>query len=455
MGLWFVNSIAKSSPVVVREPFVRLVKLVASAFYDNYTPESDKQQKSAKSDNKGIAVIVLNALTRWQWVKEEDLLPGGPKQLLRKVLRYFEEQKFIMRVDRKESARGAKKNSVSVANGQPGAKVKVHIHSYYCLDYSQIYDVVRYKLHRMKKELKDELEDKDTIQEYGCLNCKRKYNALDALRLISMADDSFHCEKCNGELVMEETVDGDDNARRRQREDLLQKMEVQLKPLMDHINRIKDIPVPSFESFPAWEARAAKAARENGYLNPDDPSRSQGGYGSTLMPFLRETEVEVNLGEKREDVNSEGGGDPSVKLFPSWLIKEGMNLTEEQRGYQMRQETKVDDGGSGGASEISDDKKPAMGSGDDKYLMDEYIKACYAAILEQKEIAEKLNKQESSGKLSPDIQLATSTSLDRQVGMKCKREDQEDVEWEEEAPVAANGNYKEEEDEEDVDWEEG
>ncbi|KAG7542105.1 hypothetical protein ISN45_Aa07g021230 [Arabidopsis thaliana x Arabidopsis arenosa] len=109
-----------------------------------------------------------------------------------------------------------------------------------------------------------------------------------------MEDDSFHCENCSDELVMEcnkrtsqeVLVDGSDNARRRRDhlKHLLQNMELRLKPLMDHINRIKDLPVPSFESFPAWEARAAKYARENGDLNPDD------------------------------------------------LIKKGMNLTGEQRG---------------------------------------------------------------------------------------------------------------------------
>ena len=63
-----------------------------------------------------------------------------------------------------------------------------------------------------------------------------RYNALDALRLVSLEDEYFHCERCNGELVAEsdklaaqEVGDGDDNARRRRREklkDVLQKMEV-------------------------------------------------------------------------------------------------------------------------------------------------------------------------------------------------------------------------------------
>lgn len=102
--------------------------------------------------------------------------------------------------------------SVAVAattGGRAEDKVKFHTHSYCCLNYPQvcfmslllivfsslfyllnsdcpvryltctssllqIYDVVRYKLHRMKKKLKDELEDKNTVQEYGCPNCQRK-----------------------------------------------------------------------------------------------------------------------------------------------------------------------------------------------------------------------------------------------------------------------------------------
>lgn len=65
---------------------------------------------------------------------------------------------------------------------------------------------------------------------------------------------------------------------------------------------------------------------------------------------------------------------------------------------------------------------------------DEYLKAYYAALLEHQALAEKANQQESAG----NIELAT-TSSDRQVGMKSKREEQdeeEDVGWEEVVPVA-------------------
>lgn len=42
----------------------RLVKLAARAFYDDIT-KGDNQPKTGRSDNRGIAVVVLDALTRF------------------------------------------------------------------------------------------------------------------------------------------------------------------------------------------------------------------------------------------------------------------------------------------------------------------------------------------------------------------------------------------------------
>jgi transcription initiation factor TFIIE subunit alpha len=105
-------------------------------------------------------------------------------------------------------------------------------------------------------------------------------------------------------------------------------------------------------------------------------------------------------------------------------------------------------------------------------LQDEYLKAYYAELMKQQELAARRNQQESAGEPTSGIQSGTVYS-GRQVSMKAKREededeDEEEVEWEEKAPVTANGNYKvdlnveaeasggeEEEEEDDVDWEEG
>ncbi|XWS75749.1 hypothetical protein CRYUN_Cryun01aG0118800 [Craigia yunnanensis] len=469
------------------EPFNRLVKLAARAFYDDVTTKGDNQPKVGRGDNRGIAVVVLDALTRRQWVREEDFakeLKLHSKQL-RRTLRLFEEEKLVIRDHRRETAKGAKAYSAAVAatvdsqhGGKEGEdKIKLHTHSYCCLDYAQIYDVVRYRLHRMKKKLKDELEDKNTVQEYVCPGCGKRYTALDALRLVSLEDEYFHCERCNGELVAEsdklaaqEVGDGDDNARRRRREklkDMLQKMEVQLKPLTEQLSRVKDLPVPEFGSLQAWEARASAAGRAlNGDSGSNDPSKNSQGYGGTPMPFLGDTKVEVAFSglDGKEDVKSESAS-TSLKVLPPWMIKQGMNLTKEQRG-EVKQESKTD--GSSAQPDFSDDKKLTVENDDKKNLHDEYLKAYYAALYKkQQELEDAAKKQqELSG-----IPLASglSDSSKRQVGMKVKREDNEgddDIDWEED-PVAGNTteSYKVNDlnveaeasgdDEDDVDWEEG
>lgn len=46
----------------------RLVKLAARAFYDDLTSKGDNQPKTGRSDNRGIAVVVLDALTRFNFL---------------------------------------------------------------------------------------------------------------------------------------------------------------------------------------------------------------------------------------------------------------------------------------------------------------------------------------------------------------------------------------------------
>ncbi|XP_057974533.1 transcription initiation factor IIE subunit alpha-like isoform X2 [Malania oleifera] len=427
------------------EPFNRLVKLAARAFYDDITTKGENQPKTGRSDNRGIAVVVLDALTRRQWVREEDLakdLKLHSKQL-RRTLRFFEEEKLVTRDHRRE-----------------------------------IYDVVRYRLHRMKKKLKDELENKNTVQEYICPNCGKRYNALDALRLVSFDDEYFHCESCNGELVAEsdnlaaqEMGDGDDNAGKRRREklkDVLQKMEAQLKPLMDQLSRVKDLTVPEFGTLQAWEARANAAGRAvNGDSGANDSSKSsQGGYGATPMPFLGDTKVEVafsGVAVKEEDAKSEAAS-ASMKVLPPWMIKQGMNLTKEQRGV-AKQETKMD--GSSAPVGLPEDKKSAIEKDDEKNIQDEYVKAYYAAILQRQQ--EGLVAKQQQELPNAHVENNISSTSDRQVGMKSKREEDEgdeDVEWEEAPPAGnAGASYKvndlnaaadaSEDEDDDIDWEEG
>lgn len=299
-----------------------------------------------------------------------------------------------------------------------------------------------------------------------------RYTALDAARLISDDGENFLCENCQGELVAEsdklaaqEVGDADDNVRRRRREklkEMLQKLEEQLKPLVEQLNRVKDLAVPDFGTLQAWEVRASAAARAAAEDNPNDPSRSY--QGGTPMPFLGDPKIHVAISgvEDKEDSKS-GTGNAPMKVLPPWMIRQGMNLTKEQRG-EGEQETKQDV--TLEPSGLSDDKKSTVVK-DEKSLQDEYVKAYYAAILERQREEDTKGQQDiSSGEVS-----GQPIPSDRQVGVKSKREDEtedEDI-WEEAMPSGNSGkSYKvdlnvqadplveeDNDDDDDVEWEDG
>ena len=253
---------------------------------------------------------------------------------------------------------------------------------------------------------------------------------------------------------------------------MLQKMEVQLKPLMDQLSRVKDLPVPEFGSLQAWEARASAAGRAaNGDINAADSKMSQMGYNGASIPYSGDTKVVVDFNgteDKGEGIKSETVS-TSLKVLPPWMIRSGMVLTKEQRG-EVKQETKMDGTSTSITAQHTDDKKSTTEQDDNKSLQDEYIKAYYAALLQQQQELQK--KQELLN--TTELVDPSSSASGRQVGVKSKRDDAEDdgTEWEE-TPIGGNGNggFKvadlnlnvqaeeeppaDEEDEDDIDWEEG
>lgn len=68
-------------------------------------------------------------------------------------------------------------------------------------------------------------------------------------------------------------------------------------------------------------------------------------------------------------------------------------------------------------------------------LQDEYLKAYYAALVKRQE------EEEASRRIQQQTELSTSAAeepVDRRVGMKSKREDDEDIEWESAAGTGMN-----------------
>ncbi|GAB2225964.1 hypothetical protein Droror1_Dr00021745 [Drosera rotundifolia] len=312
-----------SLTVATIKPYVTLARIAARTFYDDITSKKPVETTNTntiannvgrtgsrsgadREEGKGIAVLVVDGVTRGTnsgvgWVREDDL--GRRLRLngksLRKVLRVLEEEKFVVRVHRRESV--VRSGSVEGGGGGEGGgqgskRSKQNVCSYCCLDYAQIYDVIRYRLCRMKKMLNDLLANETaSMQEYVCPKCASRFTALDAANLISMEDEYFHCEKCDTVLVVESEklgtqalgVESNCNSRR-QRElkirDFIHRMELQLEPLEKQLEIVKDLPAPEFVSLQNWEAGVRASS-----------SVATDGAAPAAVPILGDMDIEVNI----------------------------------------------------------------------------------------------------------------------------------------------------------------
>ncbi|KAL2462974.1 General transcription factor IIE subunit 1 [Forsythia ovata] len=94
-----------------------------------------------------------------------------------------------------------------------------------------------------------------------------------------------------------------------------------------------------------------------------------------------------------------------MKVLPSWMINQGMNLTAEQRG-ETKQEAKMAD--SLPAEGISDDKTPPTDKDDVNIIEDEYLKAYYAALLSRQRDLEADAKREQETSMLPSLMRFTT-----------------------------------------------
>lgn len=77
---------------------------------------------------------------------------------------------------------------------------KTIIRTYYYIDPPHFVDVVRWRLHRMRMTLDEQLRNELAEKGYHCQQCKKTYGMLDVSRLVNLHTGLFECEVCGKEL---------------------------------------------------------------------------------------------------------------------------------------------------------------------------------------------------------------------------------------------------------------
>ena len=269
----------------------------------------------AQARAQGLPGLLLAALTRHEWVKEDVVAKhlGLTWRQTRRALNDLERDLLITRVVLRDSKAAA---SGAPSVGLPAPRKESAL-SYCCLDYKRMVDVCRLRLHKMRRRLKAELEEKATIEDYCCADeeCAKTYSALEVLNLdVDPTTFDFLCEDCEGPLQQAGGSLKNADARRKHREAVraqLDLLERQLAPLTGLLRSLEGVSPPFFGTLHAWAQlqEQIRRARKDGTLTQIGGNDDAQEAGEVVIAFEEEDEEEGGaMGGGTGNGGGAGGG---------------------------------------------------------------------------------------------------------------------------------------------------
>ena len=349
----------------------KLARLVARAFY-RHSSTRDRLARvgNAKYDNSRTAEVLIDALTRRAWVKEDDLARAvllSSKQV-RKALHYLEEQRIVRRahVKEKDKEREERTRARAEENGVEEAIIAERIRAiekkivtYVCLDYSRVVDAVQLRLAAAHADLKYRVEKGPVSVLYKCTSdaevCGKRYSSLDAMRLLDPTTGLFTCQVCRGEVV--QLGGGEDGAPPEPRtkegmKAILAKFETQTAPVLRQLAKVRGLTPPQYGTLNEWtraRRRAFANAAGNGGqgLGSNGQGLGSGGGMAINVDNLEDTTFEVTLGlTEEQEAELEAAANPK-KAQPEWLkgsvyVDDEQTETNEANDDETKEETEED-----------------------------------------------------------------------------------------------------------------
>ena len=331
----------------------KLVRMAARAFYRHSSAkERLARTGNAKYDNSAIAQVLVDALTRRTWVKEDDLARAvllSAKQV-RKALLYLEEQRLVTRahVKEKDKDREARTRQRALENGvdegiiaERVANIERKTVTYVCLNYSRIVDALTLRIGKARADLKHRVERGPISVLFRCTSdpevCGKRYSSLDAARLLDPATMQFVCQVCKGEVV--QLGGGEDGAppEPRTREGMKaiwDKFERQMAPVQKQLDRVRGIVPPQYGTLNEWTRARRKAAERaaNGGGGGGGGCGGRSGGLSVQLDALEETKFEVTLGLTEEQEAAMEAEANAPKAQPEWVTRNQFEALDRAAG---------------------------------------------------------------------------------------------------------------------------
>lgn len=238
-------------------------------------------------------------------------------------------------------------------------------------------------------------------------------------------------------------------------------MQVQIKPLSDQLERVRNLPPPVTLSLSEWILQNSVIQQAMG---PDGKEDRKGHAAAQIpLPFMGETQVKVEIagaGGPAQAAQQESAA--PLKQLPPWMIRQSMtNLTAEQRGEYALPPGVVEERVKGDPGLVKPEPeqaafavKPEPGlvkeegldpEVEQRRIQEEYAKAYYAAYQES------LRKAQEEAAVSAEVKREPGEAKGEEEGM----------EWEEgpsdggQAGLDVRNQEQEEGAYDDEEWEEG
>jgi len=224
---------------------------------------------------KGLAILLIDYLasSKVDGYADEVTIASNlrlSQKNVRKALRYLETERLVAAETVKFAFK--RRNAEEIDDPEVEERKRRETHVFWCLDYPRLVDSFRLRLHRVRSVLKKQIEGADAVQQYICPRCGAKFSSLDAISLLDPITGIFRCEECNGELT--EHIEGPSQggsgpagaASRRERQsyfkDLSNRVEIQLKPLVEQLEKVRNVSPPDYGPLQDWyEVRREEAAK--------------------------------------------------------------------------------------------------------------------------------------------------------------------------------------------------
>ncbi|EFN56571.1 hypothetical protein CHLNCDRAFT_51546 [Chlorella variabilis] len=396
--------------------YKRLVRLLGRAFYSGECPPREAEEevpagaRSTRRDKNeyiGLGVLLLDLLAAAHgYVKDVAITGqlGVSGKVANRALRYLQSEGLLSSEVTKTKVR--RQNVEQPDDSELEARMSQMTNTWWCVAYPALMDSLQLRLHRMREVLKKHMGHGEDVAEYLCRRCGATYTSLDAVRLLDHATGAFLCEECHAELdanIEAAGLGGSSGAASRQQlqqyaKRMLEKMETQLRPILDQLEKLKDVPPPDFGSL-----------RED--LDDDQ-----------VLDWLARAEVDVQLGGEGAAAAAAAAG-PGKEL-PAWFRGAAES---ESVGLVASQE------GPGGEAE---QQQQQQGDADEQKRLQEAFLAQYLA---QVNATAQRVQEDGDGKLTPDAKRIKTE--DGYAGVKAEEaaggEEWEDVKMEQPEGVKA------------------